>query len=83
MNPNCSLCLDQHPLSEPFSVREGTLIQQKHLNELKSVLKDDVFAELQRWAWATSADAQCGHEVTRGQDLWSELHRMAISGNRY
>jgi hypothetical protein len=56
-------------MNQELSVAKGIEIQQQHLAEWKTVLKEDVYRELVLWAMENNLEAKTGYDIRRGSDL--------------
>jgi hypothetical protein len=56
-------------MNQELSVAKGIEIQQQHLAEWKTVLKEDVYRELVLWAMEGNLEAKTGYDIRRGSDL--------------
>jgi hypothetical protein len=65
-----------------ITVAKGIEIQARHLAEWKSVLKPDVYAELESWATATNVQAETGLDIRRGQTLDTFVHNELMEPRR-
>jgi hypothetical protein len=52
-----------------FSVEDGIKIQRTQLNHWRSVLKEHVYNELERFATKNNHMVKTGYEICRGNDL--------------
>lgn len=57
-----------------FSVEDGIKIQRAQLNHWKSVLKEHVYNELERFATKNNHMAKTGYEICRGSEMDAFVH---------
>ena len=53
----------------PFNAEAGIEVQTEQLNKWKTVLKPEVFVELQKFAVKDNDKAKTGYDVVRGVNL--------------
>ncbi len=54
---------------DDFTIENGIAVQKNDLDFWKSVLKDEVYSELEKWTTENNATATTGYDIRRGDAL--------------
>jgi hypothetical protein len=65
-------------MNQELSVAKGIQIQQQHLSEWKTVLKEEVYNKLVEWATSTNGEANTGYDIRRGSNLSGWVQNYSI-----
>jgi hypothetical protein len=65
-------------MNQELSVAKGIQIQQQHLSEWKTVLKEDVYNKLALWTMEKNLEANTGYDIRRGSDLSAWVQNYSI-----
>ena len=63
-----------------MTVEQGIKIQQEHLQQWGTVLKQEVYDKLEKWATLTNNEARTGYEIRRGTDLSNYVQNLSLFG---
>ena len=63
-----------------MTVEQGIKIQQEHLQQWGTVLKQEVYDKLEKWALLTNNEARTGYEIRRGTDLSNYVQNLSLFG---
>jgi hypothetical protein len=63
-----------------MTVEKGIQIQQEHLQQWGTVLKQEVYDKLEKWATLTNNEARTGYEIRRGTDLGNYVENLSLFG---
>lgn len=66
-------------MNQELSVAKGIEIQQRHLDEWKIVLKEDVYRELALWTMENNLEAKTGYDIRRGSTLSTWVQNYSIA----
>ena len=61
-----------------MTVEQGIKIQQEHLQQWGTVLKQEVYDKLEKWALLTNNEARTGYEIRRGTDLSNYVQNLSL-----